>query len=95
MFIAALIIITRIWKGFPGGACGKESTCQFRRCKRHGFNPWVGPIPWRRKWQHILVVLPGESHGQRSLGGYSPQGHKESHTTEILNTGHASNLNVH
>ena len=39
----------------------------------HGFNPWVGKkIPWRRKWQLTPVVLPGESHEQRSLVGYSP-----------------------
>ena len=37
---------------------------QFRRC---GFNPWVGKIPWRRKWQPTPVFLPGKSHGQRSL----------------------------
>jgi len=41
--------------------------------------PWVGRIPWRRAWQ---VLLPGESHGQRSLVGYSPWGRKESDTTE-------------
>ena len=37
-----------------------------------GFNPWVGKIPWRRKWQPTLVFLPGKSHGQRSLVGCSP-----------------------
>ena len=37
---------------------------------------WVGKIPWRRKWQPTPVFLPGESHGQRSLAGYSPSGHK-------------------
>ena len=40
------------------------------RCKRRGFNPWVGKIPWRRKWQPTPVFLPGEFHGQRSLVGY-------------------------
>ena len=35
-------------------------------------NPWVGKIPWRRAWQPTPVFLPGESHGQRSLAGYSP-----------------------
>ena len=39
---------------------------------RHRFDPWVGRIPWRRKWQPTPVVLPGESHGQRSLEGYNP-----------------------
>ena len=49
-----------------------------------GFEPWVGKILWRRKWQSIPVLLPGKSHGQRSLVGYSLWGHKESDTTERL-----------
>ena len=44
--------------------------------QRPGFDPWVGKIPWRRKWQPIPIFLPGKSHGQRSLVGYSPWGHK-------------------
>ena len=40
---------------------GKEPACQRRRHKRHGFNPWVGKIPWRRAWQPTPVFLPGES----------------------------------
>ena len=48
------------------------------------FDPWIGKIPWRRKWQPTPVFLPGESHGQRSLMGYSPRGRKESDTTEQL-----------
>ena len=59
-----------------GGAGGKEPTCQCRRPKRRGFDPWAGKIPWRRKWQPTPVFLPGESHGQRSLMGYSPWGRK-------------------
>ena len=90
-----------------GGISGKEPACQCRRCKRHGFSPWVRKIPWRRngyplqwasqvalvvknlsanagdvrdmgslpgsgRWQPTPVFLPGESHGQRSLAGYSP-----------------------
>ena len=51
---------------------GKETACQCRRHKRLGFDPWVGKIPWRRKWQPTPVFLHGESHGQRSLAGYSP-----------------------
>ena len=57
--------------GFPGGTSGKEPTCQRRRHKRCGFDRWVGKIPWRRTWQPTLVFLSGESHGQRSLTGYS------------------------
>ena len=71
-----------IYMGFPGGISGKEPSCQYRRCKRRGFGPWVGKIPWRRAWQPTLVFLPGESHGQGSLAGYSPWGHEESYTTE-------------
>ena len=67
---------------FPGGASGKESTCQRRRCRRWRFYPWVGKIPWRRKWQPTPVFLAGKSHGRRSLAGYSPWGHKESDMTE-------------
>ena len=69
----------RMWS-FPGGASGKEPTC--RRHKRCGFDPCVRKIPWRRKWQPIPIILPGESHGQKSLAGYSPQGYKESDMTE-------------
>ena len=48
------------------------------------FNPWVRKIPWRRAQQPTPVFLPGESHGQRSLVGYSPRGRRESDTTERL-----------
>ena len=74
----------------PRWLCGKESACQCRRCKRCGFNPWVGKIPWRRAWQPTPVFLPGESHGQRSLVGYSPSGRKEQDMTEA--TERASDL---
>ena len=43
---------------------------------RQEFDPWVGKIPWSRKWQPIPVFLPGKSHGLRSLTGYSPRGCK-------------------
>ena len=69
--------------GFPGGTSGKELACQRRRLKRRSFDPWVGKIPCRRKWQPTLVFLPGESHGQRSLMGYVLQGCKELDTTEV------------
>jgi len=50
-----------------------ERTClQHRRYRRHGFDPRVGKIPWRRAWQPTPIFLPGESHGQRSLVGYGP-----------------------
>ena len=67
-------------KEMAGGSVG--SVCL--QCGRPGFNPWVGKIPWRRKWQPTPVLLPGKSHGLRSLAGYSPWGRKESDTTERL-----------
>ena len=53
--------------GLPRWLSDKESTCQCRKPRRCRFNPWVGKIPWRRKWQPTSVFLPGETHGQRSL----------------------------
>ena len=70
-------------RSFPGGTSGKEPACQSRRHKRRGFDPWVGKIPWRRTWQPTPVFLPGESHGRRSLVGYTPQGCKGSDMTEV------------
>ena len=54
------------------------------QCGRSGFDPWVGKIPWRRKWQPTPVLLPGKFHGWRSLVGYSPWGCKESDKIEQL-----------
>ena len=68
--------------GFPGAPSGKEPTCQCRKHKRHGFDSWVRKIPWRRAWLSTPVFLPGETHGQRILEGYSPWGHKELDMTE-------------
>ena len=50
------------------------------------FDPWVRKIPGKRKWQLTPVFLPGKAHGQRSLAGYSPWGHKESDPTERPST---------
>ena len=50
-----------------------KSTCQ---CRTREFDPWVWKLPWRREWQPIPVFLFGKSHGQKSLMGYSPWGHK-------------------
>ena len=72
--------------GFPGGASGKEPACQCRRRKRHGFEPWLGKIPWRREWQLTAEFLLRESHGQRSLVGHSPWSHKELAMTEQTGT---------
>ena len=66
-------ILTIPWRS------GEEFPSQCRRC---GFDPWVGKIPWRRKWHPTPVFLPRKSHGQRSLVGWHPWSHKESDTTE-------------
>ena len=57
---------------------GKEYACQCGRHRRAGFSPWVGKIPWRRKWQHTPVLLPEEPYGQRSLADYRLGGLKKS-----------------
>ena len=69
--------------GFPGGASGEESTSQWKKHRRRGFHPSVGKIPWRRAQQPTPRFLPGKSHGQRSLAGYSSLGCKESDPTEV------------
>ena len=69
--------------GLPRWLSDKQFIWQFRR---HAFDPWVEKIPWRRKWQPPPVFLPGESHGQKSLTGCSPWGHKEVEMTEQLST---------
>ena len=58
-----------------GGASGKEPICQCRRYKRYRFDPWVGKIPWGRKWHPTPVFLPGESYGQKSLVELQRVGH--------------------
>ena len=67
--------------GFPGDSVEKNLPANVRRC---GLSPWVRKIPWRRKWQPTPVLLPGKSHGWRSLVGCRRGGHKESDTTERL-----------
>ena len=65
---------------FPLGSDCKESA---RNAGDPGFNPWMRKNPLRREWLPTPVFSPGEFHGQRSLAGYSLQGHKESHATEV------------
>ena len=57
--LSAIICISEV--GPPWWLSDKESACQ---CRRHEFHPWVGKVPWRRKWQPTSVSLPGKSHGQ-------------------------------
>ena len=64
--------------GFPDGLVVKNLPAMWEA----RVYPWVRKILWRKKWQPTLVFLPGELHGQRSLVGYSPWGHKESDMTE-------------
>ena len=72
-WIFILLVETYPQLGLSRWLSGKE--------RRRGFDPWVRKIPWRKKWQHTPVFLPGESHGQRSLVGYGPWGPKESDMT--------------
>ena len=51
-------------RGFPGGSVVENPPTNARDA---GFDPWVQKIPWRKKWQPTLVLLPRKSHGQRSL----------------------------
>ena len=55
------------------------------QCRRLRFNPWVGKIPWSRKWHPTPVILLRKFHGQRSLAGYSPWGCTELDTAEHRN----------
>ena len=68
--------------GLPWCGSTVKNPPVYKRHRRHGFNPWVGKIPWRRAWQHAPVFLPGKSHGQRSLAGCTPWGRKESDMTK-------------
>ena len=74
------------WTGLPWWLSGKESTCQYKICKRCRFDPWVGKILWSRKWQPTPVFLPGKFNGQRSLADWSPWGHKDLDIAEHTHT---------
>ena len=73
--------------GFPDGASDKEPVCQYRR-QRSRFDPWIRKNPWKRAQQPTPAFLPGESHGQRSLLSYCPQGRKELYLTEVTQYTH-------
>ena len=72
--------------GFARGSVVKNLAYQ---CRRPGFNPWFGKIPWRRKWQPTPVFLPGTSNGQRSLVVYSLWSRKRIGMTEQFSIQHA------
>ena len=73
--------------GLPMWHSGKESTCQFRRHKRHRLDPWIGKISWSRKWQPIPIFLPRISHGQRNLVGLQSMGSQR--------VGHWAHIHTH
>ena len=73
-----LQFLQSLW-GFPWGLSGRGLSGRVHlQCRRPGFDPWVGKVPWRGEWQPTPVFLPGKLHGQRSLAGHSPWGRKES-----------------
>ena len=84
LWTALIMLGVQVFWGFPGA---KEPAYKFRR---HMFDPWVRKIPLSRAWRPTPVFLPGESHGPRSLVGYSPYGHRDSDTTEV--TQHAAHI---
>ena len=89
---------SHLFQGLPGQLRGKEPACQCRRHKRYGSDHWVGKIPWRRARQPTPVFLPGESHGWRSLAGYSPWSCKVEHNWAYClqeNTYSGNGLNGH
>ena len=64
-------------------------------CKRHRLDPWLRKIPWSKKWQTAPVFLPGKSHGQRSLMGYSLWGGKELDVAEHLHAHVCTHTRTH
>ena len=75
---------TMLFADFPSGSVVKNPPSNQESHRSHRFNPWVRKIPWRRAWQPTALFLPGESHGQKTLVGYSLWGLKQSDTTEWL-----------
>ena len=74
---------SKLW-GFPGGTVVKSPPTNAKRHRRCRFSPWFGKKPWEREWLLTPEFLPGEFHGQRSMAGYSPWGHKELDVAEQL-----------
>ena len=74
--------------GLPGWLSGKRICLPAKEHRRCGFDLWVKKIPWRRKWQHTSVFLPGKSHGRRRPTGSSSWGlrvgHDQAHTHAVI-----------
>ena len=85
VFLLTFIAFVQVAKEFPKWLSSKKICLQ---CRRQGSNPWVRKMPWKRKWQPTPVFSPGEFHGQRSLVGFSPWGHRARHNlaTEHIHT---------
>ena len=86
------LLIRYLTLDFPSGAVIEKIACQCRNPRRQEFSPWIGKIPWRRKWQPTPVFLPGESHGQRSLAGYGHVVTKSQTQRSMHMTGYFRNL---
>ena len=78
------LALSKSTAGFPGGTMVEDPPADAGDTGDAGSIPGVGKTHWRRKQQPTPVFLPGKSHGQRSLAGYSPRGHQELNTTERL-----------
>ena len=74
-FLFLIKVSLVLW--LPRGLSGKEPTCPHMRYKTLGFDPWLGKIPRRRKWQPVPGFLPGKSHGQKEPGGLQSMGSQE------------------
>ena len=73
MYVCVCVCVCKT-HGFPGSANGTESACQYRRCKRCGFDPWVGKIPWSKKWQPHSSILAWKIPWTEEPGGLQSMG---------------------
>ena len=76
--------------GFFRWLSGKEFACQYRRCRRQEFDPWVRKIPWRKAWQSTPIFLYGESHEQKSLAGLQSMGLQKNRMHRVTELEHES-----
>ena len=77
-----LLICLSYYRGVTSQVVQRHRNCpSVQETQKLRFDSLVGKIPWSRKWLPTPVLLPGKFHGQRSLAGYSPWGHKESNMT--------------